>query len=219
MATKIGILNGKGGVGKTTLSTNLASFIYLTNKKTGLVDTDPQGSARDWRSVQADNVDLPTVIGLDKPTLHKDLPGIESAFDYIIIDGASKTNIMDASIIKAVDLILIPIKPSIYDIWGAQETVELIKERQMITDGLPKAAFCITMNKENTKLANEIGEAVYEVGLPLFKSRINERELYKQSVPQGLTGFTCGRNQDREKVKNEISNLFDEIKEFTSQPA
>ena len=61
MAKKISILNPKGGCGKTTLSSNLGSSLLLNGYKTLLIDTDPQGTLRDWKSMD-ENDSQPQII-------------------------------------------------------------------------------------------------------------------------------------------------------------
>lgn len=143
----IAILNQKGGVGKTTLATNIAYKLYLDQEKVLLIDSDPQGSARDWHA--AGNNEIP-VIGLDRPTLNKDIIKIASGFDWVIIDGVPQLTNMAISAIKCADLILIPVQPSPYDIWASSELVEIIKERQQIANDKPRAYFCITRKINNT---------------------------------------------------------------------
>ena len=83
----VGVLNQKGGVGKTTISVNLAHAFALTGHRVLLVDADPQGSALAWSSVRVEDPLFP-VVGMPKPTLHKDLPAIAVDYDHVVIDGA-----------------------------------------------------------------------------------------------------------------------------------
>ena len=69
----IGVLSQKGGAGKTTLAVNLAAA-YSDANRVLLVDADPQGSALAWSSARARDP-IFTVVGMPKPTLHRDVPG------------------------------------------------------------------------------------------------------------------------------------------------
>ena len=51
----ISVLNPKGGSGKTTISTNLARSLHELGHSVLMVDSDPQGSARDWYAASEDN--------------------------------------------------------------------------------------------------------------------------------------------------------------------
>ena len=82
----ISILNEKGGVGKTTLAINLARAFKLYGFKTLLVDSDRQGSSRDWH--ENGDGEMLEVIGLDRPTLDKDIQKFKKSYDVIFIDGA-----------------------------------------------------------------------------------------------------------------------------------
>src|SRR5215469_7836531 len=132
----VAVLNQKGGVGKTTLATNLARALHLEGAKVLLVDSDPQGSARDWHAAGQ----LVNVVGLDRPTLDKDLKAVGGGYDWLIIDGAPQAHNLTVAAIKAAGVILIPVQPSPYDIWGTSDVVDLVKQRQEVTDGEPRAA-------------------------------------------------------------------------------
>ena len=128
----ISVLNQKGGSGKTTIATHLARAIQLKGFSVLLVDSDPQGSSRDWAAVNPENP-VP-VVGIDRPTIERDLKRIANK-DYVIIDGAPQAADLAISAIKASDIIIIPVQPSPYDIWATSDLVDLVKQRIEMTDG------------------------------------------------------------------------------------
>ncbi|MCA9091710.1 MAG: AAA family ATPase, partial [Planctomycetaceae bacterium] len=114
----IGVLNQKGGVGKTTIAVNLAATYAKSGLRVLLVDADPQSSALQWSSAR-DAEPLFPVIGMAKPSLHRDLPDIAKDYQMVIIDGAPRVNELGRAAILASDMVLIPVQPSPYDIWAA----------------------------------------------------------------------------------------------------
>jgi chromosome partitioning protein len=202
----IAILNQKGGVGKTTLATNIASKLHMDKNKVLLIDSDPQGSARDWHA--AGNNDVP-VVGIDRPTLEKDVAKIANQFDWVIIDGAPQLADMAISSIKCADLVIIPVQPSPYDIWASADLVDIIKQRQQINNNEPKAYFCISRKITNTTLSKEVFEALNGYGLPVMKSGTSQRVIYAQSAAAGESIFDASKNVDSVK---EITNIVNEIK-------
>ena len=209
MSKIIAVLNQKGGAGKTTLSTNLARALQLGGNKVLLVDSDPQGSARDWNA--AGNGELLPVIGLDRPTLAKDIQAIRDNQDWIIIDGAPQIAELAVAAIKCADLILIPVQPSPYDVWACEDLVDIIKTRQEVANGKPKAAFVISRVIKNTQLSKEIGEALEGYGLPVFKHFTSQRVIFPKSAATGLTVMDADESGE---AAAEIRAIAQELKEF-----
>ena len=116
---KIGLLNQKGGVGKTTLAVHIADAMARKKKRVLLVDADPQGSALDW-AASRDGDPLFPVAGLPKPSIHKELPSLAEGYDRVIIDGPPRVYDVARAAIMASDLVLIPVQPSPYDVWAAK---------------------------------------------------------------------------------------------------
>lgn len=106
----IAVLNQKGGSGKTTIATHLARALQLNGADVLLVDSDPQGSARDWSAAREDQP--LTVVGIDRPTIDRDIKNLALKVDFVIIDGAPQAADLAVSAIKAADLVLIPVQPS-----------------------------------------------------------------------------------------------------------
>lgn len=208
MPVTVAILNQKGGSGKTTIATNLAYSLQCEGKRVILIDSDPQGSARDWNE-QNDGELLP-VVGLDRETLPKDLKAISDGYDWIIIDGAPSIAKLSAAAVKASDLVLIPVQPSPYDIWSCADLVDIVSARQEVTDGKPLAAFVISRAIKNTKLSREVKDALMGYNLPVFSSRTTQRVAYPTTAALGITVF----HQKKGDALKEIVALREEMKEF-----
>lgn len=208
----ISVLNPKGGSGKTTISTSLARSLHERGLSVLIVDSDPQGSARDWHAASENNP-LP-LIALDRANNMKTLASVAASYEYIIIDGAAKLEDMIAAGIKAADFVLIPVQPSPYDIWATSDLVDFIKARQEVTDGNPKASFLITRAIKGTRLGNEIGEALADYNLPVFDSCIMQRQAYPQTAAEGLTIFDSGNSA----AMKEMNALTDELISFIEKP-
>ena len=208
----IAVLNQKGGSGKTTIATQLARGLQLQGHSVLLVDSDQQGSARDWRAVDEDNP-VP-VIGLDRPTLDKDLKTVSDK-DYVVIDGSPQATNLALSAIKAADFVLIPVQPSPYDVWATNDLVELVKQRIEMTDGKLKAAFVVSRAIQNTNIGKEVASVLTEYGLPVLDARIMQRVSYPNSAALGKTVFeTESKNsnavQEMTALVNEVQSFFNE---------
>lgn len=201
----ISVLNPKGGSGKTTISTNLARAFHDRGHSVLIVDSDPQGSARDWHA--ANDMNPIELVALDRPNNVKTLLSMATNYDFVVIDGAAKLEDMIAACIKVSDFVLIPVQPSPYDIWAASDLVDFIKARQEVTDGIPLAGFIVSRIVEGTRLGSDIHAALDEYDLPVFETTISQRQVYPQTASEGMTVFDA----DNAKAKAEAFALADEL--------
>lgn len=198
----IAVLNQKGGSGKTTIATHLARALQKLDYSVLLVDSDPQGSARDWSAVDEENP--VTVIGIDRPTIDRDLKSVAKK-DFIVIDGAPQASDLALSAIKAADFVLIPVQPSPYDIWATSDLVDLVKQRIEVTDGKLQAAFVVSRAIKGTKIGTEISEALLGYELPVFETRITQRVIYPTSATTGTTVLDIDPSSDASKEVNSLA--------------
>lgn len=204
----ISFLNPKGGSGKTTISTNVARAFHDRGYKILLVDSDPQGSARDWHAANDENP-VP-LVALDRANNLKTLSTVGQGYDHIFIDGAAKLQDMIAAAIKISDVVIIPVQPSPYDIWAASDLVDLINARQEVTNGQPRVAFVITRAIQHTKLGREVSEALKTHRFPMFSNCTVQRQIYPQTASSGLTVFDSSNNA----AIQEITAFADELENF-----
>ena len=201
----ISVLNKKGGSGKTTIATHIATCLQQKGNSVLLVDSDPQGSARDW-SAAAEDAPFP-VVGIDRPTIDRDIKAISDR-DFIIIDGAPQIANLAASAIKAADIILIPVQPSGLDVWATADMVDIIKQRIDITEGKLKAAFVINRVIKNTKIGNEILSVIAEYGLPVLQTVIHQRVAYASTISEGQTVFESGHTEAIKEMNDVINEVL-----------
>jgi chromosome partitioning protein len=203
----IGLLNRKGGVGKTTIAINVAATLAVARLRVLLVDADPQASALSWSSLR-ERDPLFAVVGMARPTLHRELPVIAGKFDVVIIDGGPGVNDLGRAAILASDLVLVPVQPSPYDVWAAAETVQQIRDARRFKDEL-KAAFIINRKITNTAIGRQAVMALAQFNeLPVLATALNQRVIYAESAAQGLAVIEAAPHSE---AAREMGHLVQQI--------
>ena len=200
--------NSKGGVGKSTVACNLAVLAALDEKKVLLVDADPQASSLSFRSIR-ENDDI-RATAITTPTLHKDLKDF-SNFDLIIVDSGGRDSAIFRSAILAADVLIIPVLPSVYDIWATSDTIDIVKEAMLYNERLV-SRFLINMVLPNTIMGREIIAALEEhKEIPVLQQTIGARQAFKNAL---VTGQGVVEFDPKSKAAQEMSACYKEIMEL-----
>ena len=118
---------------------------------------------------------------------------------------------MSAEAVRAANIVLIPSKPSPFDVWACADIVEAVKARQKTTGGLPRAAFVITMARPRTLLVGQVETALAEYGIPALNARTTESVSYPTTAIEGKSVLD-GRDRT---AQQEILAMRDEIKRLS----
>lgn len=199
----ISVLSQKGGSGKTTISTNLAAALAQAGKNVVLVDSDEQGSARDWAAA-SDAAEV-EVIALDRPGMLSSVKRLNA--NFVVIDGSAKLDKMAAETVKISDLVLMPIQPSPYDVWASADLIDIVKQRIEISDNALQAAFVVSRAIPNTTLSKEVLDVLNEHGLPVLAGT-TQKTAYSAAAAKGMSVLTYEKNG---KAAKEIIALLDAL--------
>jgi len=207
----IGLVNQKGGVGKTTLSIHVASGLRHLGHNVCLIDTDPQGSLRDWHGL-AELDEVMPIFSADIKGLPNLVIQLAEKFDYAVIDGAPRSDRMASIVIRACDAVLIPVGPSGLDAWACADIVEPIEVIQAKNAGKPVAGFILNKVRKGTLLGKEIQESLRDYGIPILSSPCVQREIYAQSVSEGSTVLDSQNKEARDEVLTLVKEIIEVVK-------
>ncbi|EAN5684229.1 chromosome partitioning protein ParA [Salmonella enterica] len=199
----IAFLNGKGGVGKTTLAINVAWCLSKLGFNVAVIDTDPQGSVVNWAGA-----DCPFTIyqaATDREVYNIKKITSRYKYDYVIIDGAAAISAISAAAVMVSDVVLIPVTASPLDFAASGAILDVIDARAALTP--VTARFVITKRVTNASMNKTLREGIEATGFTALRSATAHRQSYVKCLIDGGSIFTGSDNQ----AKGEIEILTNEI--------
>jgi chromosome partitioning protein len=199
----VGMLSRKGGSGKTTLAVHLAVLAQQANRRTLLVDLDPQRSAADWWRARA--ADTPQLVETEPGSLRDVLDAARAAGVELAVVDTQPSAQLDAALVAGLsDLILVPTRPAILDLRAILGTINVVK-------GAARRAL-IVLNAcppprgvGEATLTGDARRAVAAFGMPVAPGAIVNRVTFSSAL---LTGLTAGEAEPEGKAAKEMRALW-----------
>lgn len=204
--TVIAVVCQKGGTGKTTLALHVAAAASAGRKVALVLDTDPQASASTWSRWREGAA--PAVVSTHPPLLADAVKeAYERGAEVIVIDTSPHAESAVREAVKVADLILVPCRPRALDLASVRTTAGLIR-----TTG--KDAFVVfnATPARGTRLIEEVGGMVKEMGLNVCPVNLAERAAYANSIGAGKTAPEI---EPSGKAAGEVEDLWKWIKKET----
>lgn len=189
MAKIILITHQKGGVGKSTITYNLACNIR-ENAKVCIIDMDFQGSL-----INISELSEVPIFNADKLN-----ETIKSDYDFIFIDTPPYLNEKIVDLCNISDVIIIPTKAGVLDLLAIKSTIDIIKQAK----SEKKALIVFNMIKPNTTLTKEIKAQLQEYNIMVSKNMLSDLVSFSRSVL--VNGV-----EENHNAQKQIDNLTKEI--------
>ncbi len=195
----IAIISQKGGAGKTTLAVHLAAAAEAAGHIALVIDTDPQATASQWASWRSERP--PEVIDSAPPNLARKIGQAQAqGAEFIVIDTPPHADSAATKAMEAADLVLIPCRPSAFDLAAIQTTAQLVKSFRkpayvVFTAGAPNAP----------RMYEEVSELVEGFGVKACPYPMSDRAAYRHASAEGKTAQEI---EPKGKAAQEIQQIY-----------
>ncbi len=184
MTFSVLVVNVKGGCGKTTIATTLASAFAVRGHATTLVDVDRQRSSMGW--IARRPAEVPAVTGLD---WSKDLGKLPRTTARLIIDApAALKRGQVEELVALANTIVLPVQPGVFDQDATRRFLDRLEELKPVMRGKKPVAVIGNRLKARTKASDRLDQFLGDLGHQVV-TRLRESQLYPESALAGLGLF------------------------------
>lgn len=180
------VLNSKGGCGKSTLATNLASYFAAeAEQKVALVDYDPQASSLDWLARRpASRPEIVGVAGFEEGMKH-----LPRSADVVIVDAPARSHGPELTdLVRHAETILVPVLPSTIDMQAAAKFLDELKKVGKVERKGVKIAVVANRVREYTLIYEELDAFLEKLRVP-YIGVLREAQNYVRAYTRGLGIF------------------------------
>jgi len=179
------VLNAKGGCGKSTLATNIASYFANEGAVVALADYDPQRSSLDWLARRPDN--RPEIAGV--AAFEDGFRHLPRGADVVVVDAPARSHGKElVDLVKHAETIVVPVLPSTIDMQATTTFVEELKSVGKIQRKQAKIAIVANRVRDNTLIWDDLDEYLTRIRVP-YVAALREAQNYVRAYTRGLGIF------------------------------
>jgi chromosome partitioning protein len=179
------VMNAKGGCGKSTLATNIASYFATEGASVALADYDPQRSSLDW--LERRPADRPEIAGV--AAFEDGLKRAPRTADYLIIDAPARSHGAELTdLVRHAETIVLPVLPSTIDMQATTAFIDELKSVGKVERKKVKIGAVANRVRDNTLIWGELDDYLTRTRVP-YVAALREAQNYIRAYSRGLGIF------------------------------
>ncbi len=182
------LISQKGGAGKSTLATHLATLAAEGGAPSFLIDRDPQATSAKWwerrREIEP-APEWPHLIDLDGRSIEAVAPELRQGEGRLFIDTRPAVQEPEAQAARVADLVIVPVRPTMNDLEAIGDTLDMVRRI-----GTP--AVVVVNSARNAGRAKDARSALSEFGIPVCPHHLTDRTAYHDAAVRGSTVMELG---------------------------
>ena len=179
------VLNAKGGCGKSTLATNIASYFATEGASVALADYDPQRSSLDWLDRRPE--DREKIVGL--AAFEDGFRHVPRSADIVVVDAPARSHGKELTeLVRHAETIIVPVLPSTIDMQATTTFVEELKSVGKIQRKQAKIGTVANRVRDNTLIWGDLDEYLTKTRVP-YIAALREVQNYVRAYTRGLGIF------------------------------
>ena len=176
------VMNAKGGCGKSTIATSLASYYAVQGHKVALADFDPQQSSFDWAASRP--ADQPEILGV--AAFEDGFRHVPRNTDYVIIDPPARSHGKELTdLVKHAETVVVPVLPSTIDMQATSTFIKELQDVGKVQRKQVKIGAIANRVRDNTLIYDELDEYLTKARVP-YIAALREAMNYVRAYTRGL---------------------------------
>ena len=179
------VLNAKGGCGKSTLATNIASYFATEGASVALADYDPQRSSLDWIDRRPE--DRPEIVGV--AAYEDGFRRVPRSADVVVVDAPARSHGKELTdLVNHAETIIVPVLPSTIDMQASTKFIAELRDVGKIQRKKAKIGAVANRVRDNTLIWGDLDEYLTKARVP-YIAALREAQNYVRAYTRGLGIF------------------------------